>query len=353
MAKLAVRGIEERDLAALAHFYAGQGAEPPGGERGDRVEHLRWYLFENPHAVSDLPPGWIGCDASGRIVGAKCCVPQRFRCGEQRFTLLIAGGFYVDPAHRGLGLLLMRRLLEPSERYAQLAVTMNEVSGALYERYGGYPIPGSDRELLGVLRWPPVVEEVLQRRLARPGLARAISAAGALRPAAVRGAPGGELRQVGAAEEVAELAAAVPPDHARELTALRDPAFLRWRYFQGPDATRALFVYEGRGGRCLVGVNRRRRGHRGQVRALMVLDLWGALPAGETADLARALAARYRDAADLVVFRGMPEARERALRAAGFVSRALPRAVGVCIDRGGRLPNRRWYLVPADGDMGH
>jgi hypothetical protein len=55
----------------------------------------------------------------------------------------------------------------------------------------------------------------------------------------------------------------------------------------------------------------------------------------------------------VIVFRGQPPERQEALRAAGLLHRALPRAVGVCIDRHGLLPTRSWYLVPADGDMGH
>jgi hypothetical protein len=351
--KVEVRGVAESDLPDLARFYAAMNPVAPPAERGDPVAHLHWFLFENPAALSDTPPAWIGRDPDGRIVGAEHCVPQRFRCGEQGFTLLHGGGYYVDAAHRGLGMVLMRKYLSLSDRHSHFSTTMNAASGAIFERSGGYPIDGSDRELIGVLRWPALVEEVLARRLGGSALVRGVAAAAALRPAAVRGAPRGSLRPVASPEEVTDLALATPPEHAGVLTALRDPAFLRWRYFAGPDRTRELLVYEGPGGRCLVGVNRRPRGHRGQARALMVLDLWGAIPVADTADVARALAARHRDRSDLIVFRGLPEPRERALVSAGFVSRRLPRAAGVCIDRAGRLPTRRWYLVPADGDAGH
>jgi hypothetical protein len=65
------------------------------------------------------------------------------------------------------------------------------------------------------------------------------------------------------------------------------------------------------------------------------------------------LAALYREQADVIVFRGQPPERQQVLAQAGFVRRALPRAVGVCIDKHGLLPTRSWYMVPADGDMGH
>jgi hypothetical protein len=129
--------------------------------------------------------------------------------------------------------------------------------------------------------------------------------------------------------------------------------FLRWRYFAGPDATRALFVYRGESGTGLIGVNQRRRGHAGQIRTLAVLDLWGSLPVAETPALLGALASSYAGRVDLITLRGVLPEREALLGGAGFVSRELPRATGVCIDPAGCLPTRDWYLVPADGDTGH
>ena len=301
-----------------------------------------------------MPRGWVARDASGTLVGSKFCAAERFQCGGVAFTLLMGGGFYVSSAHRGLGLALMRRYLEQGRRHALYASTMNETSGALYEHYGGYSIPHTDHEWLGVLHYAPLVEEALVRRFGRPRLALALARAARLRPAAVRGRAPGALERVASPRALAGLAVATPPEHGHQLTALRDEAFLRWRYFAGPDASRALFLYRSEAGeQALVGVNLRARGRRGQVRALLVLDYWGRLPPGEIANVARQLAAAYRDAADVIVFRGQPPERQQALAAAGFLRRELPRAVGVCIDRHALLPTRDWYLVPADGDMGH
>jgi len=200
------------------------------------------------------------------------------------------------------------------------------------------------------------VEEFLARRFGRAGLARLVARVAALRPAAVRGrsARGGALERVASSAELARLDVATPLEHIRDITALRDEPFLRWRYFEGPDASRALFVYRSeRDERALVGVNLRNRGVRGQVRALMVLDYWGRLPAAEIANVARHLAASYRERADVIVFRGQPAERQEVLGQAGFLRRPLSRAVGVCIDRHQLLSTRSWYLVPADGDMGH
>jgi hypothetical protein len=351
--------IGRDDLAQLAAFLAGENAGATDGvsalNLAQRARQLEWFLFENPAQPDAVPRGWLARDAEGRVVGSKLCVGQRFVCDGQPHTLLMGGGYYVSSAHRGLGLALMGRYLEQGKRHALYASTMNEVSGGLYEHYGGYPIPRTDHEWLGILRPAPVVEEWLVRRFGRPGLARFLSRAAALRPAGLgsRRAPPGELRPVAEAD-LADLAIETPPEHAREITASRDPDFLRWRYFQGDDPSRRIYVYRSeRGERALVAVNRRARGHRGQVQALMVLDYWGRIAGGEIVYVARHLAARHRDEADLIVFRGQPDDRARCLREAGFLRRLLPRAIGVCIDRHGLLPTRDWYLVPADGDMGH
>jgi hypothetical protein len=355
---LRIEAIAAGDLEELARFLAREG--PARSELGPTnprdSSHYRWFLFGNPAQPPGVPAGWLARDAQGEVVGSKFCVGQRFQHGETSFTLLMGGGFYVSRKQRGLGLALMRRYLERGKEHALFSPTMNEVSGALYEHYGGYPIPNTDHEWLGVLHYRPLVEEVLVRRFGRPALARLVAQAASLRPAAVRARDvrGGALERVASAAELERLRVEAPPEHAGDITALRDPAFLRWRYFEGPDATRALFVYRSeRDERALVGVNLRNRGASGQVRALLVLDYWGRVGATEIGNVARHLAAAYRDRADVIVFRCQPPERQRILAEAGFLRRALPRAVGVCIDRHGLLPTRSWYLVPADGDMGH
>ncbi len=346
--------ITKRDLEPLARFLTREAPDADETSASARdTRPLHWFLFENPAQPEGVPRGWVARDKNGEMVGSKFCAAQRFQCDGAAYTLLMGGGFYVSGSHRGLGLGLMRAYLEQGKRHALFASTMNEVSGALYEHYGGYAIPNTEHECLGVLHYAPVGEEFLARRLGRPRLARALSSAAALRPAAVRGSTrGNALVRVASPAELATLAIETPPEHAREITALRDEAFLRWRYFEGPDAARALYVYRSeRGEQALVGVTVRARGHRGQVRALMVLDYWGKLPAAEIGNVARHLAALHHDHADVIAFRGQPPPRQAALQEAGFLRRLLPRAVGVCIDRHGLLPTRGWYMVPADGDM--
>ena len=190
--------IAEGDLEALARFLArmGSGTGEAMAAPARDARHYRWFLHENPAQPAGVPCGWIARREDGEVVGSKFCAAERFWCAGREQTLLMGGGFYVSEAHRGLGLALMRRYLEQGQRHALFASTMNEVSGALYEHYGGYKVPHTDHEWLGVLRFGPVVEEVLLRRTRSPALARVLARAGALRPGALRGGGRGELVRV-------------------------------------------------------------------------------------------------------------------------------------------------------------
>ncbi len=351
--RVEISELKIEDLPALEQFQRAQAhaGDAPHHTGALNLEARRWYFFENPEVREDLPKGFVARNEEGEVVGAKLCAPQRFRCGDQEFVLLLGGGYYVDQAYRGVGLRLMRAFLTTEDRVSQFASTMNEVSGALYERYGGYPIPHTEHEMIGVLRWGPFVEEVLQRRLGKGALVRFAALLAGLLPSRVSRRASGRLVPVASAADLEAIEIEVPPEHRDEITAVRDTAFLRWRYFEGPDRTRRVFVYESPAGeRVLVTVRLDVRGHRDQMRTLTVLDYWGRAPQAAIADVARLLAAQFRGKADVLVFRGQPPARQEALRRAGLMRRALPRAIGVCIDRAGRLPTRDWYLVPADGD---
>jgi hypothetical protein len=354
VSKTEIREVEPGDLPDLARFYAAQGvASSVQLERGDPVAHLHWFLFENPARAPRVSAGFIARDAeSGAVAGALLCCPQRFRSDAREYVVLTSGGYYVDIAHRGLGLLLLRRLLTAGDGHAVISTTMNEASGGIYERRGGYPIPRTDHELLGVLRWPALVEELLLRRGLPPLVARLASKPAALRPAAVRARASERLRRAESADEIEPEALAPLPELGARLAATRSHEFLQWRYFAGPDPSRALYVYRGERGTALAGAYLRTRGRAHQIRTLVLLDLWGSLPVEETPALISALVACHPNA-DAMTLRGLMPEREAVMLASGFVLRALPRATGVCIDPAGVLPTQDWYLVPADGDTGH
>ncbi len=348
-----IEELSEDDLDQTVRFQYEQVAGRGSGSNFHRarVENAHWYLFENPELSGNLPRGFVARSGSGEVIGTMQCSPQRFRVGNREMVLLCSGGYYVDGSHRGVGLRLMRALLDSGEGIIHFASTMNEVSGAIYERYGGYPIPDTEHEMIGVLRWPPVVEEAVGRRIGRPAFARMISWPTALLPSRIGRATIGRLVEIASADELATLRWETPPEHAAQVTAARDPRFLRWRYFGGPDRTRCVFRYVDAADRsAFVATRIERRGSEGQIRSLCVLDYWGALEQDAIQDVARQLARRFAGEADILVFRGQPPGRQEALRRAGFMRRLLPRAIGVCIDLAHRLPSQSWYLVPGDGD---
>lgn len=342
------------DLEEMLGFQRRQvaGTDPSPESLRSAVSVAHWFLFENPEARSGIPTGLIARNDAGAIVGAMHCSPQRFVVGENEHVLLCSGGYYVDRSYRGVGLRLMRALLDAAPDMVHFSSTMNEASGGIYERYGGYPIPHTEHEMIGVLRWPAVVEEGLIRRVSLPGIARFASWPSRLMPSRVRGSGRGRLVEMARRDEVDRSSIGTPAEHAAQVTSARAPEYLRWRYFDGPAKDRFLFRYESEEGRsALVAIQLGRRGHRGQIRALTVLDYFGAVGREAIVDVARLLVERFRGEADMLIFRGQPPDRQEQLMRAGFMRRLLPRAIGVCIDVASRLHTRDWYMVPADGDM--
>lgn len=361
--KAEVRELAEDDLPALADYLRARSQEEspdPGGVPAvtprPSIEKLRWFLFRNPARHPDLPVGWTLRDAEGRVVGAMFCAPQRFRSGDREFLLLMSGSYFVDAPFRGLGMAIFQRYRKLANRHALYCTTANDQSGAFWRRFGGYPIADTDHESIGILRIGPIAEEWLQRRWGRSSLSRLVGWTGGQVPTLFslqsgRRTSGGELLQIGVRDELPNLDDAAREDVGNRLTAVRDDAFLRWRYLEGPDPTAVLYRFRsGSGADAVVGVNLRNRGHRGQIRALMVLDAWGALPGRSIADLASILAREFSGRADMIVFRGGDSAQHHALRSEGFLRRDFSYPTGWCIDPNELLPTRDWYLMPGDGD---
>ena len=67
--------------------------------------------------------------------------------------------------------------------------------------------------------------------------------------------------------------------------------------------------------------------------------------------IAAGLAREYDEQIDLIVFRCLNQAQQRALTACGFIARPFAGPIAWCIDKFGLLPTKDWYFVPADGDM--
>lgn len=342
--------ISEADIVELAQFIAVQSAREPASVEN----HLRWFLLENPARDPQIPLGCGLRTPQGQLVGCILYVPQTFRFQKQ--TLLVVGSscFYVDEHYRGKGGLIFLKFAELGRKWPLFGNSANADAAKLWKARGAVPIPHSDHELLGVLRWGGVIEEGLTRRSVPGTLARMTSGPAALlmRPLKRLRLEGGrpeDLVPLSSAEQVMQLPIHGPTP---ELTASRDLRYIRWRYFSGRDDTVAVFAFRNQQveSEVLVTVNQRPRGYRGQIRALHVLDIYPSVTPEVCPSIAAALAKRYRRSIDAIVLRGMDDARQDVFRRDGFLRRQFDAPNGWLLDRSGFLPTRNWYLVPADGD---
>ncbi|HYU44849.1 MAG TPA: hypothetical protein VEK84_01570, partial [Terriglobales bacterium] len=195
--------LSEADIVELAQFIAVQsGREPAGVE-----SHLRWFLLENPARDPQIPLGCGLRSPQGQLVGCILYVPQTFRF--QRQTMLVVGSscFYVDERYRGSGGLLFLRFSELVGKWPLFANSANADAAKLWKARGAVPIPHSEHELFGVLRWEGVIEEGLTRRGVPKPLARMISGPAALfvrpfQPWKLAGGRPGSLVPLVSAEQV-------------------------------------------------------------------------------------------------------------------------------------------------------
>lgn len=339
------------DIVELAQFIASQsGREPASVE-----SHLRWFLLENPARDPEIPLGCGLRSPQGELVGCILCVPQTLRFQQLTFPVVWASSFYVDKRYRGNGgAVIFLRLVELGGKWTLCANSANADGAKFWKARRAVPIPYSDHELFGVLRWRGVLEEALKRRSVPKTLARMSSG-----PAALFVLPFKRLKlAMGRTKDLVPLASAEQvmqlPIHgpAPELTANRDLRYIRWRYFSGRDATVAVFAFRNHQleSDVLVTVNQRPRGYRGQIRTLNVLDIYPSVMPEACASIVAALVERYRSAIDAIVLRGMDEARQELFCRSGFLRRPFDAHNGWLLDQSGVLPTRNWYLVPADGD---
>jgi hypothetical protein len=341
--------IGEKDLADLACFIAAQS----GRTSGTVEAHLRWFLLENPARRPQDPLGF-GLRSAGQFVGCILCSPQAFRFEKEKILLMGSSLFYVDDRYRGYGGRIFLQYCRLGTQWPLFGTSANAEAAALWKAAGASPISGSDGELFGVLRWPPVVEEFVHRRNPSHVLSRLAGSpisnlAGLVRRLKIDTGTSEVLQSLTSAEQVNDL-----PLHqsSARLTAMRDLPYIRWRYFSGRDATVAVFAF--RSGRpnqeILVTVNQRTRGYRGQINTLNVLDVYPEVAPDEWVRIVGALIARYKAIVDAVVLRCQSPARQKVFCEGGFQRRIFDAPNGWFLDKAKLLPTHDWYPVPADGD---
>ena len=341
--------LAEGDLGEVARFIAKQS-----GREADAVQaHLRWFLLENPARLPRHPLGFGLCCES-ELVGCILCCPQVFRFQKKPIELMGSSSFYVDEQHRGWGGRIFLSYCRLAATWPLFGTSANLAAAGLWKAAGASPVPYSDGELLGVLRWPPVVEEIVHRRHSSPVLVRlargpASNIAGLLSSLKIGRHADDDLRPLSSAEEAAALC---NHDFVPRLTAERDLPYIRWRYFSGRDETTQMFAFRSRrpDREVLVAVNQRLRGYRGQINTLNLLDVYPEVGPDEHLRIVAQLIRRYGKAVDAVVLRNQDEAQRTSYRAKGFRWRTFEAPIGWFLDRSRQLDTRNWYAVPADGD---
>jgi hypothetical protein len=341
--------IAEKDIAEVACFIAAQS-----GRTSETVEsHLRWFLLENPARRLEDPLGF-GLWSAGQLAGCILCSPQVFHFEKKRILFMGSSSFYVDDRYRGHGGRIFLQYCRLGNQHPLFGTSANAEAAALWKAAGASPIPYSEGELFGVLRWPPVVEEFAHRRHPSRVLSRLAGSpvarlAGLARRLNVVGDASESLQPLTAAEQVTDLPI---QDSPAKLTATRDLPYIRWRYFSGRDRTVAVFAFRTRrpDGEILITVNQRTRGYRGQINTLNVLDVYPEVPPDEWLRIIGALIARYRKTVDAVVLRGQDPERRKLFCERGFQPRTFEAPNGWFLDKCKLLPTQDWYPVPADGD---
>jgi hypothetical protein len=350
-ASLQVSPILETDFAEVAAFaarYARAGEAVAAGDLSP-LDRLRWVLLENPARSNDIPFGWCARGISGnQIVGMMLCVPFRIGVGDFSCTALMASKFYADPGHRGAGVGPLMRFVQEGRRFPLLMTSANAVAGELYRKCGASPIEGMDHTMLGVSRAGPVAEEWFFRRTGSGLVARLLSCPACLVGRAIAGSTvRGELTPLQSQEVGVSPLWAAPRE---VLAVIRDADYLRWRYF-GRERGKDMYRFRCAGAEDrFVAARLARSGHRSQIRVLDVLDIWPPAAPTMARSLVSTLAMRYRGAFDVLWLRSQTAETEQSLREIGFVRHAFPAPLGWCIDRAGRLPTTRWYLMPGEAE---
>ena len=348
-APVEIVAIAENGISELSSFVAQQTAAP-----FDDVEaRLRWFLLQNPAREDRTPLGWELRRPDGELAGCLLCSPQLFRFHEQTLVLMGSSTFYVDAAHRGAGGMLFLQYSRLNAKWPLFGDSTNTESAGLWKARGASPVPNADHELLGVLEWQPLLEEILVRRGVNPMVSRGTSwlaspFASVTKRLLFSHGESADITLLESAEQVLELPIHAPPEF---LTGARDLAYIRWRYFIRDKMAEVLAFRNAKSGdQILVTVNQRPRGYRGHIRPLNVLDVYPPPKPEVYRLIAAALAERYRGLADVIVFRGQNPACQTALCQIGFMRRQFDVPCAWALDRSHLLPSSDWYMVPADGD---
>ncbi|MBM4429711.1 MAG: hypothetical protein FJ026_05085 [Chloroflexi bacterium] len=326
----------------------------------ERIDLLRWKLLDNPCGLG-LPLGWLLRSDVGEVVGSFLVVPQRFWVNGRQHIFLAASDSFVAPKARPGGLLLFREFDRLAVRHVLFSTSANQASAGLWQRTGAVPVAGSQSELSYFLRWDRVALYSLRSLTWRGWLRKLTRLSELLRGrllVAFRSRNGESSVNISLepAGDDLDLLESVWRSVAldQSVTAVRDVAYLRWRYWQAPEPKPELWLIQrfGEISGWLVLRRSRRKYYRSQLNVVDVIDLVCKLnPQQIVAIFREVVQTCTRSNDDVLVVRGLPDAYKDALIYFG----CMPVNLGVPTwwykDQGGVIPNGvSWHLVSADGD---
>ena len=356
--RISVVPLEIEHLEEAARFIT---QESPGDRSvSERVRVLRWKLLDNPCGPG-LPLGWLLRSDAGDTVGSFLVVPQRFCVNGRQHIFLAASDSFVAPRARPGGLLLFREFNRLAARHVLFSTSANQASAALWQRAGAVPVAGSQSELFYFLRWGRAALYSLMglnwrgwlRKLTRlPALLRG------RRLAASRSRNGDPSVNISleSAGDDPDLLEAVWRSVAgdRTVTAMRDVAYLHWRYWQAPEPKPELWLIRRSGQICGWLALRRspRKYYRSRLNALDVIDLVCKPDPQQIAAIFREVMQTCTQSNDdVLIVRGLPCAYKDVLINFGCMPVNLGAPVWWYKDQCGVIPNgASWHMMPADGD---
>lgn len=359
--------LYENDIEETARFLgtwhrsrqsADQFVMPENADRGHWERHLRWLLVENPGQVPKAALGACLRSSEGVIAGLILFFSSSFVWGNEKLSGLCSGSFFVDQTARMQGYFLFRRYLNEADCDFLFATTCNPSSGALWKRFGGWPVPASEFEDVLPIRFGPIARAFALSKGWRSLAVRFSEGMGVSATPLLKAqrlwSPNVTIQPCRDWDYLAGLAEKYR--NPNQLTSARSSKYLQWRYERNP-ATHSNEVYsfhEPQGSEGWFAVDTTIRGRTGQVRTLRLLDVVCAETIPAIKSVISAVVRLGTGRSDMILLTGrlMPQ-----LKKTGYVSfrRKLdePQCYVIASNGRGKLLAEHAAFVLADGDSAY
>jgi hypothetical protein len=300
--ELTVNEIPEVVDFVLRQVALQRGTQPPAAAATARYE---WFLAQNPWRQGSFI-GWGLRDAEGNLAGTNLCTWQRFVNAGGTVSALHSGDYYVAEAARGPGslALLLNMTRHPGADLC-ICATANVNGAKVWKAIRGQPIQGGDSELLVPVNWPPLAAGSLARRMKWKWLSASVACAGRWLPRIGPRFPASPSVRIEALHAGDCPALPVMPS-GDTWEPVRTEEWLRWRYFAAHSQSRCSLLRLSRTGRTdemFIGTHTGNRGEGARVRALTVMDAWGAVEAFSASEVVAALVQHFRCRMDVICLR--------------------------------------------------